>query len=146
MRASVPGRSDNEAGRLSGVSESDDLYVAPVVGESQIDASESLTGDNTQDPLDAGYNPPERESHVWRGETEKELTEGESLDQKLAEEEPDVTESDLDAADEEPRAGRLLSPDSGAIEDTEKDEIASDVGRDGEASSAEEAAVHIVDE
>jgi hypothetical protein len=128
------------------VSESDDLYVSPVVGSHQPDAADTLTGDDTQDPLDAGYNPPERESHSWRGDTAEESSAGESLDDKLAEEEPDVDEDDLAAADEQPRAGRLVAPDEGAHPDEEADEIATDVGRDGQASTAEEAAMHIEDE
>jgi hypothetical protein len=39
-----------------------------------------------------------------------------------------------------------VAPDEGVHEDTEKDEIASDVGPAGYASSAEEAAVHIIEE
>ena len=42
------------------MSESDDLYVGGIIGESQEDPSETLTGDNTEDPLDAGYTPPDR--------------------------------------------------------------------------------------
>jgi hypothetical protein len=125
------------------VTESDDLYVGGVVGRDQVDPSDSLTGDNTADPLDAGYSPPDREPHSWRGDTAEEAREGESLDQHLAEEEPDVSEDDIDEADADPRAGRLVAPDEGVREDTEKDEIATDVGRAGYAASAEEAAVHI---
>jgi hypothetical protein len=44
------------------------------------------------------------------------------------------------------RAGRLVDPDEGVREDTEKDVVGSDVGIDGGAASAEEAAMHIVDE
>ena len=128
------------------MSESDDLYVSPVIGSDQVDPADSLTGDNTEDPLDAGYSPPERESHSWRGDTAGEASEGESLDDKLAEEEPDLGEADLAAADEQPRAGRLVAPDEGAHPDVEKDEIATDVGRAGEAASAEEAAMHIDEE
>ncbi len=138
----------DESGRLGPVSESnsDDLYAGGFAGNDQVDPSESLTGDNTEDPLDAGYSPPERESHSWRGDTESEALEGETLDEKLAEEEPDITEADLDEADQEPRSGRLVAPDEGAHPDEESDEIATDVGRDGLAASAEEAAVHIIDE
>jgi hypothetical protein len=125
------------------VSESDDLYVAGYVASEQEDPSETLTGDNTQDPLDAGYAPPDRPSHSWRGDTAVESEEGESLDEKLAEEEPDVSERDLDEADAEPRSGRLVAPDAGFGEVTESEEIAEDVGRDGQAASAEEAAVHV---
>lgn len=128
------------------MSESDDLYVGGVGAAAQVDPSESLTGDNTEDPLDAGYSPPDRESHSWRGDTQDEARDGESLDRKLAEEEPEVSEADLDDADAEPRAGRLVAPDEGAHEDREKDEIATDVGRAGYAASAEEAAVHITND
>lgn len=127
------------------MSESDDLYVSPVIGTDQVDPSDSLTGDNTEDPLDAGYSPPDRVSHSWRGDTVEEAIEGESLDQKLAEEESEVGEADLAAADAQPRAGRLVAPDEGAHPDEESQEIATDVGRAGEAASAEEAAMHIDD-
>jgi hypothetical protein len=126
------------------MTESDDLYTGAIVDRDQPDPSDTLTGDNTEDPLDAGYSPPERESHAWRGDTAAEARAGESLDQHLAEEEPDVTEADID--EEEPRAGRLVAPDEGAHPVEEKDEIATDVGRAGYAASAEEAAVHIVEE
>ena len=44
------------------------------------------------------------------------------------------------------RAGRLVADDEGAHEDDEKQAWASDVGIDGAGASAEEAAMHIVDE
>ena len=44
------------------------------------------------------------------------------------------------------RAGRLVDPDEGLSEDREKDLIGEDVGIDGGAASAEEAAMHIVGE
>jgi hypothetical protein len=124
--------------------DSDDLYVGGVVGHDQVDPSDSLTGDNTEDPLDAGYSPPDRPSHSWRGDTADEARDGESLDDHLAEEEPDISADDFDTSEAAPRAGRLVAPDEGAHADEEKDEIATDVGRAGYASSAEEAAVHIV--
>lgn len=127
-------------------SASDDIYVGGIEGTDQVDPSESLTGDNTEDPLDAGYSPPERASHSWRGDTAEEAREGESLDQHLAEEEPEVWESTDDDVEAEPRAGRLVAPDEGAHERTESDEVAEDVGRAGYASTAEEAAMHVVDD
>lgn len=126
--------------------ESDELYEGVVVDRDQADPSDTLTGDNTQDPLDAGYSPPDRENRSWRGDTAEEAREGESLDQKLAEEVPDVSEADLDRADAEQRAGRLVAPDEGSHPDEEKDEIATDVGRAGYAASAEEAAMHVNEE
>ena len=125
----------------------DEIYVGGFFGTDQVDPSDTLTGDNTSDPMDAGYSPPERESHSWRGDTAQEASEGESLDQHLAEEEPEVwDEADGDDVEPEPRAGRLVAPDEGAHERTEPDEVADDVGPAGYASSAEEAAVHVVDE
>ena len=78
---------------------------------------------------------------------------GESLDQRVAQEEPepdpyDATDSDDEDLDDgevgDQRAGRLVDLDEGLGEDTEKDLVADDVGIDGAAASAEEAAVHIV--
>ena len=126
---------------------SDDLYEGGFEGGDQIDPSESLTGDNTEDPLDAGYSPPEREPRASRyGTTAEEQRAGESLEQRLAEEEPDVGSFDLPDSEPDERAGRLVAPDEGAHADVESDEIAFDVGRAGYAASAEEAAVHVEDE
>lgn len=122
----------------------DDIYVGGFEGTDQVDPSESLTGDNTEDPLDAGYSPPERASHSWRGDTAEEARDGESLDRHLAEEEPEVWDSGEDDLEPERRTGRLVAPDEGSHERTEADEVAEDVGPAGWASSAEEAAMHEV--
>lgn len=112
-----------------------------------LDPVENLTGDDPDETMQTGYNPPDREPHNLRdAPTPFEEREGESLDQRLREEEPDVSVDDIYAADKEPRAGRLVAPDEGAHPDEEKDEIAEDVGPAGYASSAEEAAVHIHEE
>jgi hypothetical protein len=111
------------------------------------DPVENLTGDDPDEVMQTGYNPPDREPHNLRdAPTPFEEREGESLDQKLREEVPEVSVDDIDAGDQEPRAGRLVAPDEGAHPDEESDEIAEDVGPAGYASSAEEAAVHIQDE
>jgi Family of unknown function (DUF5709) len=133
------------------------------------DASDTLDGNPGDDPLDRGVIPPQRESTGLRfGSTAAEQEGGESLDQLLAEEEPDIVPEvdderpqdiagDEDAADEDvdglllddgpdPRAGRLVAEDEGAHPDAEADLVARDVGIDGAAASAEEAAVHVVDE
>ena len=128
---------------------SDDLYEGGFEGGDQVDPSETLTGDDTEDPLDFGYSPTEREPHATRyGTTAEEQFEGETLEQRLAEEEPDVGAASEDWFDDEPdqRAGRLVAPDEGAHPDVDEDETAEDVGLDGLASSAEEAAVHIQDD
>jgi hypothetical protein len=44
------------------------------------------------------------------------------------------------------RSGRLVEPDEGVRLDTEGDLTAEDVGIDGAGASAEEAAVHVIDD
>lgn len=127
----------------------DSVYEAgdAVEDAENLDPIEDLTGDDPDEMMQTGYNPPDREPHSLRdAPTPREEREGESLDQKLAEENPDVSADDIDTADAEPRAGRLVAPDEGAHPDEEKDEIARDVGPAGYASSAEEAAMHIREE
>jgi hypothetical protein len=120
-----------------------------------LDASDTLEGDPGDDPLDTGIAPPDRWSAgEGFGTTPAEERQGESLDQLLAEEEPDVDPyADEDLADDavpgdmqDARSGRLVAEDEGAHPDTEPDLAARDVGIDGGAAGAEEAAVHIQDE
>jgi len=112
-----------------------------------LDPIEALTGDDPDEAMQTGYSPPEREPYNLRHlPTAFEQSQGESLDERLAEEEPDVSDADLDEADIEARAGRLVAPDAGAPADFESDAIATDVGTAGFASSAEEAAMHVIDE
>lgn len=144
--------------------------------EGVLDASDTLEGDPGDDPLNQGILPTDRWSAGERyGTTLSEERAGESLDQLLAQEEPepdpyaddglspsiprDRASDDLDEewGDEDvdglllddgadPRAGRLVAPDEGTHPDTESDLIGRDVGIDAGAASAEEAAVHIVDD
>lgn len=51
---------------------------------------------------------------------------------------------DAEVGDE--RAGRLVAPDEGSHEDTEKDLVAQDVGINGAGAGAEEAAMHVIEE
>ncbi|MFE1439862.1 DUF5709 domain-containing protein [Streptomyces sp. NPDC058739] len=125
-----------------------------------LDAEDTLVDDGVGDPLDRGWSPPERPWAVEHtGVTAAERRQGETLDQRLAEEVPDVAAADGDGigdrdADGElldnevgaVRSGRLVAPDEGAHEDEESALVATDVGIDGAAASAEEAAMHIVDE
>ena len=121
------------------------------------------TGDSLVDdrglpePLDEGYSPPEKWSAAQGfGNTPLEEQMGETLDQRLqqevpepdpyelAEKEVDPDEEDVDDEVGDVRAGRLVAPDEGVHVDQEKDLVAEDVGIDGAAASAEEAAVHVI--
>jgi hypothetical protein len=119
----------------------------PVGDTDDLDPIEALTSDDPDEAMQTGYSPPEREPHNLRdAPTPFEESQGPSLDERLSEEVPDVTEDDIFGADAEARAGRLVAPDEGAHSDLEVDEIATDVGPAGYAASAEEAAVHIDEE
>ncbi|WP_139978062.1 DUF5709 domain-containing protein [Nocardioides litoris] len=129
--------------------------------EDQPNAGDDLvTGDDSDvtDELDRGYSPPEKWSAgQGYGNTPYEEAVGETLEQRLAQEVPEPDPFDP-APDEQAeaaiddgevgreRAGRLVAPDEGAHTDTEKDLVGDDVGIDGAAASAEEAAVHVVDD
>lgn len=122
-------------------------YTDGIDGVEDMDAVDMLTGDDQDEPYDTSYSPPDYEPSAARhGMTAREEREGETLDERLAEEEPDIGPSD--AADEisDPRAGRLVAPDEGEGADTDAQEIAYDAGKAGSAASAEEAAVHLIDE
>jgi hypothetical protein len=137
----------------------------PDIEEGQLSAADTLEDRGLDDALDEGYSPPEKPRGVTAfGVTPAEEIQGESLDQRLAQEEPDDAdetaevmseddEYDQDEAGEffdenevgDDRAGRLVAPDEGFGTDYDKDEIGEDVGIDGGAASAEEAAIHIID-
>ncbi|MFC5380834.1 DUF5709 domain-containing protein [Aquipuribacter nitratireducens] len=110
------------------------------------------------------------------GTTAEEQHEGGSLEARLEAEEPevfeerpgdavlptdqpltdatgeDVSSEDLAMTEDDDsevgdlRAGRLVEPDEGVREDTEKDLVAEDVGIDAGAASAEEAAMHVTED
>ncbi len=102
------------------------------------DEAESLVDRGVEDPLDEGYSPPENWSAGERfGNTPYEELVGETLDQRLAQEEPDVGEEGFVHPDED-RSGRLIQAEGAS-------QFADDVGIDGGAASAEEAAVHVIE-
>ncbi len=122
-----------------------------------LDASDTLDDDRVGDPLDTGIIAADHWTAAHRfGTTAAEERAGESLAQLLAEEEPDIDPYAEVADDEdeltrrgyerESRTGRLVAPDGGFGEDKEAYSIAWDAGVDGGAASAEEAAMHLVDD
>ena len=141
--------------------------LGPAAGEysaeddNQLQPEDTLIDRGVDDVLDEGYSPPERP--YGRGA----YGPSESIDQQLAEEEQDPLSrigNALDADEQQRsdeaeresefpqrrevgrvRAGRLVAPDRGYGEDTEAELVAEDVGISGGAASAEEAAMHIID-
>jgi hypothetical protein len=140
--------------------------------EDQLQPEDTLDDRGVDDLLDEGYSPPERPRGVDAfGTTVAEQRQGESIEARLAHEQPDpanalpdpLAEADM-VGDDDPdaiaveddflsdgevgdrRSGRLTAPDEGNHEDTESDMVADDVGIDGGGSSAEEAAVHIIED
>jgi hypothetical protein len=118
----------------------------------QLSVEDSLLDTRIDDVLDEGYSPPDREPSV-HVPTEAEEERGESLDELLSAEVPDVwVEDEANLFDESGdevgglRAGRLVGIGSDGFSDTEKDLLAGDVGIDGAGASAEEAAMHVIDE
>jgi hypothetical protein len=119
----------------------------------QIQPEDSLDDRGVEDVLDEGFSPPERETdHLRHPEG------GESLDERLAEEEPEVwardeAEQDADILDGDVggevggrRTGRLIAPDEGSGEDVDSEMTAEDEGIDGAGASAEEAAMHTIED
>jgi hypothetical protein len=147
-----------------------------------VETPDSLRDDDPESPpMDRGSDASDRPLGSEKfGTTHSEAEQGESLDQRLAEEVPEAGAHDpvddivaddpvtfggpreqtdeqvLDDAYGDPEAldleldreavGRLVEPDEGVHSDTEKDEVATDVGRDGGNLSAEEAALHLEEE
>jgi hypothetical protein len=126
-----------------------------------LEPEESLDSEETGIDLDEGYSPPERPRELgdW-GLIVSEARSHESLARRLARELPDLTDrwdgdgiGDSPGSDGEPiddqvgdsRAGRLVAFDLDATDST-TEYRAHDVGIDGGAASAEEAAMHIIDE
>lgn len=125
-----------------------------------LEPEDSLEDRGVGQVLDEGYSPPERPYAVEdTGTTPREQRTGESLDTRLARERPewrryegdglgDSEDTDGELLDHEVgdrRAGRIVAPDEGAH--SRQDGVTGeDVGIDGGAASAEEAAMHVVDE
>ncbi len=139
--------------------------LGPAAGQYSVDPENQLQPEDTlddrgiDDVLDEGYSPPERPYAPGA------YGSSESMDQLLAEEERDpaswiTTDDDQQIADDAERefefpehrevgrmrAGRLVAPDMGFGEDTEAELVAEDVGISGGAASAEEAAMHVIEE
>jgi Family of unknown function (DUF5709) len=147
----------------------DQLGIDPEEQLSQQQPSDTLDDRGVDDALDEGIVPPQKWSAGQGfGNTAYEEARGETLEQRIAQEEPEVDdeaeegkydegsargelnewdENHMEDEDEQvgdERSGRLVAPDEGAHEDEEKDSVAYDVGIDGAGATAEEAAMHVI--
>ncbi len=123
--------------------------------EDQLQPEDTLVDRGVDDVLDEGYSPPEKWSAAEGfGNTPYEEETGETLDQRIAQEEPELDPYEAAAAEGENvggevgdrRAGRLVDEDEGLGPDLESDLVGEDVGIDGAGASAEEAAVHVIED
>lgn len=125
----------------------------------QLQPEDTLDDRGVDDVLDEGISPPERPRGVTaKGVTAREELEGETMDERIAQEEPEVWAEDEETRDADildgpvtgevggARAGRLTAPDEGVGEDVDSELVAEDEGIDGAGATAEEAAVHVVEE
>lgn len=135
----------------------DSYNTYSVDDEDQLQAEDTLVDRGVNDALDEGYTAPERWSPgEGYGNTPLEEQLGETLEQRIAQEVPEAdpyeqakTETDTEDVGGEvgdERAGRLVAEDDRLVTDFEKDMVADEVGIDGGAASAEEAAVHVLDD
>ncbi len=152
----------------------DDLGSYSVDAEDQLQPEDTLDQEDVADVLDRGFSPAERlHGSLAHGVTAEEQSRDETIEERIRQELPDPSsaygapdnESGLDeerlggddpdsiaASDDwmgddqvgDERAGRLVAPDEGLGSDDEKDLVGADVGIDGAAASAEEAAMHVV--
>ena len=114
----------------------------------QLQPDDTLIDRGVEDTLDEGYTTPENWSALQGfGNTVAEMQQGETLEQRVAQEQPEVVPDDRpwnpDGEDREVggrRAGRLVDARDGSGES-----FGEDVGIDGGAASAEEAAMHIIE-
>jgi len=132
-------------------------YDGAIEDDGVLEPADSLESDDLRsDVLDRGVDAGDGYRGVGRfGTTWAEERRGESLDQHLAEEEPEAAANDSWIDEEQPseeagtqghQLGRLVAPDEGAGSREEPDLIATDAGADGALQDPEEAAVHLVDE
>ncbi|MBS1695099.1 MAG: hypothetical protein JST91_23060 [Actinobacteria bacterium] len=133
---------------IDGIDDDYDGYDEEDRVEDQIPQEDSLLDRGVDDLLDEGYSPPDRPYARDR------YDEHETLDELLAAEEPDISLDDPDDPESEfpedaeigrRRAGRLVAA-GGDLTDNEDELLAWDVGIDGGAASAEEAAIHVIDD
>jgi Family of unknown function (DUF5709) len=121
--------------------------------DDQLQPDDTLDERGVDDVLDEGMSPPERPSReMARGITAREDAEGETLEDRLEQEEDDPS-TRIDYSAEDPGDDENADPSDGFEVGDERsgrltqaedddDDTAEEVGIDGAAASAEEAAMH----
>ncbi|MDR0959697.1 MAG: DUF5709 domain-containing protein [Propionibacteriaceae bacterium] len=142
------------------MTEMTDFEMVPDESEQldQLQPDDTLLSRGVDDVLDEGYIAPDHWSPAQGfGNTAEEMAQEETIDQRLRQEEPETLPGDDDSwrpddAGEERevgfrRSGRLIDANGGYDgEDEEGELVGGEVGIDGGAACAEEAAIHIVDD
>ncbi|MBK8867139.1 MAG: DUF5709 domain-containing protein [Dermatophilaceae bacterium] len=154
----------------------DDLEVWSVDDETQLQPGDTLIDRGVDDVLDEGFSPPERpRGSLAYGTTAYEMSQHETIEQRILQEEPDpfsaygapddesgerarvrerlggidpdgiYADEDFEGQAGRVRSGRLVARDEFGNLRFTTDVYAGDVGIDGGAASAEEAAMHIID-
>src|SRR5690348_13721238 len=101
----------------------------------QLQPDDTLVDRGVDDALDEGMSPPEKlQGSLAKGTTAEEQRQGETLEERLRQEEADVdlepTGDDDEFSDPADRfagvdrAGRLVAPDEGAHEDVDPEAVA----------------------
>lgn len=135
----------------------EDSFVIPDESEQldQLQPDDSLIDRGVDDVLDEGYIAPDQWSPAQGyGNTATEMARGETIEMRIKQEIPEREPSDDDwnPMNEKRqvgsmRAGRLVDARGGIQGTDEESEVFGfDVGMAGGAASAEEAAMHIIDE
>ena len=123
------------------------------MSEDQLQPQDTLDDRGVDDVLDEGISPPEQlRGSRAKGVTPREVEEGETIEDRLRQEEPEVWEdAEAESAAEvvdgpvggevgEERTGRLMATDDTTAT------FAEDEGIDGAGASAEEAAIHTIED
>ena len=124
-----------------------------IMSGDQLQPQDTLDDRGVDDVLDEGYSPPEQlRGSIAKGVTHREELEGETIEERERQEEPEVwdglqEEMDADVVDGpvggevgDARTGRLAASEEGY------DLTAEDEGIDGAGASAEEAAMHTIED
>ncbi len=130
---------------------SEDGYADQSSGEDnveQLQPADTLIDRGVDDVLDEGYIAPDNWSPAQGfGNTLAEMRQGENLDMRVKQEEPEAEAPDDSPWNPDGESREVGSVRAGRLVDTgerDHESVAFSVGIDGGAASAEEAAMHVI--